>query len=121
MVRDGVFELESSQRGPKAHSPQPRRQMGWKESLQEEIDGYYDIMKSFSSEVMEPTDIFMYLSAWTARMSEIKGQLWRGNDNADASQFRIREVEPFIQECERQFKYHSRRFSGMEFDAKLQR
>lgn len=119
MAEDDVFELQSARGGPRAEAPKPRAKQHWKERLQEEIDSYYELMRKFESEDMHPNDVFMYLSAWTARMSEVKGQLWRSN-SAETSQIRIREVEPFIQECERQFKYHSRRFSGMEFDAKLQ-
>lgn len=119
MSADDVFELESTQGGPRGEKPKPVGRAYWRDVLQEEIDRYYELMRSFESENMHPNDIFMYLSAWTARMSEVKGQLWRSN-STETSQIRIREVEPFIQECERQFKYHSRRFSGMEFDAKLQ-
>lgn len=118
MDAEDVFELESVQGEPKYESPKPKKSAHWSEVLQEELDGYYRIMREFKTGKKSPSDIFLCLSGWTARMSEVKGQLFRENTTL-ASQLRIREVEPFIMECERQFKYHSRRFSGMEFNAKL--
>lgn len=120
MSQDEVFELESTQGEPEYELPKPNRGVHWSQALQEELDHYYVIMRTFKDGKRPPSEIFLCLSGWTARLSEVKGQLHREN-TALASQLRIREVEPFIEECERQYKYHSRRFSGMEFNAKLDR
>lgn len=89
----------------------------WDEAIQEELDSWYRKMKTFPSR--EPTDILLLLSGWTARASEIRGMLWRINTTR-ASQIRIREIEPFLQECDRQFKIHSRIVSTREIEVKMQ-
>lgn len=88
----------------------------WVKKIRTEIDGYYAEMKTFGD--FFPEDIFLKLSSWTARMSEVRGRLTRSNKPM-ASRIRIDEVDPFITECERQFKFHSRRQSVNEMDFKL--
>ena len=88
----------------------------WLSKLRREIDGYYTEMKDFQQEF--PEDIFLKLSSWTARMSEVRGKLTRSSRPA-AGRMRIDEVDPFINECDRQFKIHSRRQAVQEMDFKL--
>lgn len=88
----------------------------WLPKLRKEIDSYYGEMKGFPNEF--PDDIFLKLSSWTARMSEIRGKLTRSSRPA-ANRMRIDEVDPFINECDRQFKFHSRRQAVQEMDFKL--
>jgi hypothetical protein len=88
----------------------------WLSKLRREIDGYYAEMKGFPNEF--PEDIFLKLSSWTARMSEVRGKLTRSSKQA-AGRMRIDEVDPFINECDRQFKIHSRRQAVQEMDLKL--
>lgn len=88
----------------------------WLTKLRREIDGYYAEMKGFPNEY--PEDIFLKLSSWTARMSEVRGKLTRSSKQA-AGRMRIDEVDPFINECDRQFRVHSRRQAVQEMDLKL--
>ena len=81
--------------------------------LEEEIDGYYDIMSEFGQ--MDSGAIMEYLSAFTARASMIRGQLIR-EDNRNLQTFRTKQLDPFIQECERQFKVWSRYISIRQFE-----
>jgi len=91
-----------------------KRSGSWLIKLREEIDQYYEDMKALDSS----EDVYIQLSSWTARMSEVRGQLTRSSSPA-AVRARIDEVDPFIAECDRQFKYHSRRQSVNELDMKL--
>lgn len=117
-MSDDEFVLQGT--GVKTEVVKPKPRKGQREMIREEIDGYYRVMKTFADPATDPQDVYLYLSGWTSRMSELKGQLHR-TDSAIASQLRIREIEPFIDECERQFRYHSRRMSAWEAEAKLQR
>ncbi len=97
-------------------SVETRTSGSWLDLLREEIDSYYEEMKTFENRFSD--DVFMKLSAWTARMSEVRGQLTRSSRPA-ANRVRIDEVDPFIAECERQFRYHSRKQSVNEMDFRL--
>lgn len=88
----------------------------WVSQLRKEIDGYYEEMKGFGGQY--PDDIFLKLSSWTARMSEVRGRLTRSS-KVSANRIRIDEVDPFISECDRQFKFHSRRQAVNEMDFRL--
>lgn len=86
--------------------------------VQVELDGYYVEMKQFLS--MEPTEIYMKLAAWSARASEIRSRLVR-QESRKAQAFRTREVDPFIDECDRQFKIYSRIQSCRQQEWDMQR
>lgn len=105
-----MTELELTSAGVEASGSR------WLDNLRKELDGYYDEMKGFPDAY--PDEIFLRLSSWTARMSEVRGKLTRSGKQA-ANRVRIDEVDPFISECERQFKFHSRRQSVNEMDFKL--
>lgn len=81
-----------------------------------EIGIYYGTMKTLSD--MEPTEAFISLSQWSARASEIRMQLGTTETKREAT-FRIRVIDPFIEECDRQFKIHSRIQAIREMDARL--
>lgn len=70
-----------------------------------ELDSYYQQMHLFQQ--MEPDEIFVALSAFSARASEIRSHLVRVDTRLHTS-FRTREIDPFIDECDRQFKLWSR-------------
>lgn len=88
------------------------------EWLREEMDGYLEQMKQFHH--MPVDEVFRLLSGWTARATELRIQLNR-SDNQRASSFRTKEIEPFLEECERQFKFHSRIQATHELDLKMVR
>lgn len=85
---------------------------------QKELDGYFEEMYKFGD--LEPDEIFRKLSAWTSRASYIRGQIVRIN-NKRMQWFRTQEIDPFITECDRQFKNWSRTFSVQSLDWNMQR
>lgn len=88
------------------------------EIIRNEIDGYYKEMIGFPQ--MEADEIFMRLSAYTARMSFIRSSIMR-TDNRLLVGLRTKEIDPFISECDRQFKIWSRVFSVQTTDWNLAR
>jgi len=78
-----------------------------------ELDEFFRIMKSFSRETADT--IFMSLAAFSARASEIRGLLIR-SDNRQYTAFRTKEIDPFIEEVDRQFKLWSRQLSFMQME-----
>ncbi len=86
------------------------------DQLEDEVDHYLEKMQEFCD--MQPDEVFLLLSAYTARATEIKIQLNR-SDKARATSFRNRQIEPFLEECERQFKYHSRIQTTRELDFRI--
>jgi hypothetical protein len=81
--------------------------------FEDEIDGYYDIMVEFKE--MDSGEILEALSAFTARASQIRANLIR-QDNRTIQAFRTKQLDPFIEECERQFKVWSRFISVRQFE-----
>ena len=59
---------------------------------------------------MQPDEIFRSLSGFTARMNFIRTKIVR-TENKRYSSFRTKEIEPFITECQFQFKVYSRMHS----------
>lgn len=94
----------------------PRQDEQWVLRYQKEIDGYYEVLKGLSH--LDVTEIFRTLSAISARASELRTRLSRV-DTKRAQNFRIREVEPLIEEIDRQFKLQSRALSVMEIEMRL--
>lgn len=84
----------------------------------QEIDGYYLDMAVFGQQ--EADEIFMKLSAWTARASHIRSQINRSESKV-LQNFRIKQIDPFLEECDRQFKVWSRAFAVQSLDWNLQR
>lgn len=70
-----------------------------------ELDGYFEDMVNFRRE--HPSEIFMKLAGFTARVSQIRSLLVR-DENKSKRLFRTREIDPFLKECDRQFKVWSR-------------
>lgn len=81
-----------------------------------ELDVYYAAIKGFSEQ--EPDLVMQQVSAYSARLLEIRGMLQRMGSTR-ASQLRTREVEPMMEQLEFQFKIASRRISDREFDFRL--
>lgn len=83
------------------------------QAWREELDGYYKEMSQFRYE--QPDEIFMKLSGWTSRASYLRGLVFR-SENRPLTAFRTKELDPFIAECDRQFKMWSRVFSVQTID-----
>lgn len=92
--------------------PRSRIQVELKE-VQAELASYYTVMKRWSDGDLG--DAFQKLSAFSARASELRGVLNNINGR-DAQAFRTRQIEPFLEECDRQFKVLSRIQSIRQFD-----
>jgi hypothetical protein len=82
--------------------------------LRGELDVYYAIMKDFQTG--DPRENLMHLSSFTARMSEARGQIIRNTGGKVEDNFRTKELDPFISECDRQFKIWSRLITYAQFD-----
>lgn len=84
-----------------------------------ELDSFYTEMEQFAT-LTQPDEIFRKLSAWTARVSHIRSQIVRQQSNVWLK-FRTMELEPFLVECDRQFKFWSRNFSVYSLDWDMQK
>lgn len=74
---------------------------GWRD----EVRTYLHEMQSFDRNT--PDQTFMKLAAYTARASEIRSLTFDLDTRANTA-FRTKHLDPFIDECERQFRYWSR-------------
>lgn len=86
------------------------------ERLRNEFDGYMEEMNLLQE--MEPSEVYMKLSGWTARATEIRIQLARSN-SARTERMKSKEIEPFIEEAERQFRFFSRYQAAQAAEAEL--
>lgn len=84
--------------------------------IQSEVDDYLGRLKSLNS--LSAAEAFMTLSAISARLAEIRNRLIRV-DNRRFTALRTKEIDPLIDEVDRQFKFHSRiaAVRQMEWDA----
>lgn len=84
-----------------------------------ELDGYYKEMRDFDT--IDPGEIFKKLAAMSARASFIRSKIVRRNQGPDVSNFRTKEIDPFISEVDRQFKVWSRYLSVVQIDWDMSR
>jgi hypothetical protein len=94
----------------------PRSEADVVEAIRAELATYLHDMSAFTGS--EPDLVLQRLSAISARATEIRIHLSR-SDSRLASKIRVSEIEPLIEECDRQFRIFSRLFSMREFDLKL--
>lgn len=81
-----------------------------------ELAAYFSEMQDFQG--MPPEDVFMRLSAFSARASEIRFHITQ-TENRRHQAFRTQCVDPFLDECDRQFKIHSRIQSTREMEFRI--
>lgn len=81
-----------------------------------ELDAYFRSMQRFGD--LEPDQILMVLSSYSARIGELRLQLIR-RDTRRSNALRCKEIDPFIEECDRQFKIWSRIVAIREMDFRL--
>lgn len=90
------------------------------QKLRDELDECYAEMKQFTD--FDLGDVFLKLAAWSARASEVRGQLCRHETKSNMA-LRTKEIDPFIAEVDRQFRTFSRiqalRESEYKMDGKL--
>ena len=78
-----------------------------------ELDTFYERMQIFQS--LGVDEIFMTLAGFSARMSGVRSQIVR-NESRMMNAFRTKEIDPFIEECDRQFRVWSRFVSMQKFE-----
>lgn len=74
-------------------------------AAREELDTYFVDLKRLKS--WQPAEVFLWLSGVTARLVELRTICWR-SESRRLTALRSREIDPLIDECERQFRFHSR-------------
>lgn len=86
------------------------------DALRQEFRGYLLDMMEFPN--MDLEEVYMRLSAFTARASYIRAQIISTSSKI-WNAFRTGELDPFISECDRQFKVWSRvqSVNQMDFNA----
>ncbi len=86
---------------------------GWRA----ELDAFHAKMRD-EFQLGDPASVFMALAAMSARMSEVRTAIAR-SDNRRWQSFRKAELDPFLEECERQYRFHSRALSVREQELRL--
>lgn len=89
------------------------------ESLRNELDEYYTNMVEFRYQ--DPREILLMLSGYRARASQIRTFLLRNEERGPMQSFRTKELDPFRDECEFQFKLWSRLISAAQIDWEMSR
>lgn len=74
-------------------------------AIQVEVNDYLRRLKDLNAS--PPVEVFQTLSAISARVAEIRNRLVR-TDNRRFTALRTKEIDPLIEEVDRQFKFHSR-------------
>ena len=74
-------------------------------TIQNELNDYLHRLQLLNS--LPPVEVFQTLSAVSARLAEIRNHLVR-TDVRRYTALRTKEVDPLIDEVDRQFKFHSR-------------
>lgn len=96
--------------------PEKGRNADVLDSWRQELAESYVVMKNLG--FMDPSDVFLRLSQFSARASEMRSQMVLHEGRREYA-FRTKIIDPFIEECERQFKFHSRLQAIREMDARL--
>jgi hypothetical protein len=82
--------------------------LGLKEAIDDfrkEIIGYLEQMLDFKT--LDPLEVLILIGGYSARASWMRGRLIRSGSKI-ADNFRIKELDPFLGEVDRQFKVWSR-------------
>lgn len=81
--------------------------------VQAELDDYYVRLKGLNA--LPSTEVFQTLSALSARVSEMRSRLIR-LDARRPTALRTKQVDPLLEEIDRQFKFHSRIVAMRQFE-----
>ena len=111
---DGSTPVETA-RAP-AQSTGAQREVEWIATTWLELDDYRCRLRTLNS--VSPEEVFAILSAITSRLTEIRVVTWR-NETRRLAALRSHEIDPLFVECERQFRYHSRRHTTRQFEFDL--
>lgn len=75
------------------------------EVYRKEINGYLEQMLDFKT--LQPLEVIMLIGGYSARATWMRARLIRSGSKI-ADTFRIKEIDPFLTEVDRQFKVWSR-------------
>jgi len=81
--------------------------------LENELDGYLARMSDFPA--LDLGDVFSQLAAMSARATTIRLWIARSETRMLAA-FRTRQLDPFLEECDRQFRLWSRTQAVRQMD-----
>lgn len=84
--------------------------------LQQEVAEFYTRLTKLSETDM--AEVFKSLSAISSRTAEIRSWL-QSSESRQMRAFKANQVEPLLEECERQYTYLSRLQAVREFELKL--
>lgn len=88
------------------------------EAVQSELTNFYQELVDLKTRT--PREILETLSTMTARSLQIRAQIMRAEDKA-LTNFRTKELDPFVEECDRQFKIWSRILTSDKLDWDMSR
>ena len=86
------------------------------DALRAELDQYYAEVRDLGE--LESSEILMRMAGMTGRVSEMRKDVYRMTSRS-YSAFRTQEIDPLLDECDRQFKFFSRAFAVLTLEAKL--
>lgn len=126
MVVQKLVTAESARQPAGAQLPRPYDTSAYEETIgasidlvRQEIDDAFEDMKTFHNR--EPDEIMRMCGGHSARLSEIRVRIQRIEDwKREWKNIRTREIEPAIEELDRQYTIASRLHSIRELDYKLE-
>lgn len=86
------------------------------DACRSELDSYWGTIRKF--QYMDITEVLLSISAFSARAAELRSMLMR-SEGRKSNAFRTREIDPFLDHCELQFRIHSRLQSIREMEFKM--
>lgn len=86
------------------------------DALRSELDSFWTTVRKF--QYMDVTEVLLALSAFSARAAEIRSNVMR-SESRKLNAFRTREIDPFLDHCDFQFRIHSRLQSIREMEFKM--
>lgn len=116
-----TFVVEDQESGPRLPAPvervaPPDNEHEMRAQYVEEITGYVAQMTAWHT--MEPDEVLLACSAYSARLSEMRVYLQRKGSQY-CKQLLSREVDPLLGQIEFQFRVHSRLLSSRELDLRM--
>jgi hypothetical protein len=111
-LQEDVFAIEASHETDVEPVARGSRLDSWRE----ELATYLREMVQFKN--MDPVEVFLRLSAFSARASEIRNTIVC-SDNRRWTAFRTQAIDPFLDECDRQFRIHSRVQATREMEFRM--
>lgn len=104
-LKTDVVEPRSLPAHAEQASPVLNPEMVFLVTIRDEIDDYFIGLKRLNA--LPTEEVFAFLSGVSARLVEIRVQCWR-SESRRLNALRTREIDPLIEEIDRQFKIHSR-------------